>query len=131
MTNTRRLDKVSSLLKKEISLILMNDLEDILIIDNFVSVTNIELSKDLQSCKIFINCSADENIKKQIVENLNISKNRIRYLLGKRIQMRRIPELDFKKDRVLDQGLSVLKLLDELREKNLENQSDNNNYNEK
>ena len=131
MTNTRRLDKVSSLLKKEISLILMNDLEDILIIDNFVSVTNIEVSKDLQSCKIFINCSADENIKKQIVENLNISKNRIRYLLGKRIQMRRIPELDFKKDRVLDQGLSVLKLLDELREKNLENQSDNNNYNEK
>ena len=128
MTNTRRLDKVSSLLKKEISLILMNDLEDILIIDNFVSVTNIEVSKDLQSCKIFINCSADENMKNQIVENLNFSKNRIRYLLGKRIKMRRIPDLDFKKDRVLDEGLSVLKLLDQLREgNNLDNKSKNEN----
>ncbi len=128
MTNTRRIERVSSLMKKEISLILINDLENILIMDNFLSVTNIELSRDLQHCKIFINCSADENMKNQIVENLNFSKNRIRYLLGKRIKMRRIPDLDFKKDRVLDEGLSVLKLLDQLREgNNLDNKSKNEN----
>ena len=32
--------------------------------------------------------------------------------------MRRIPDLVFKIDRVLDQGLAVLKVLDKLREKN-------------
>ena len=117
MNNNRRIEKVSSLLKKEISLILMNDLNDELIFENFVSVTKIELSGDLQHSKVFISTSAEEKIKKLILENLNSSKNRIRFLLGQRVQMRRIPDLVFKIDRVLDQGLNVLKILDELREK--------------
>ena len=117
MNNNRRIEKVSSLLKKEISLILMNDLNDNLILENFVSVTKIELSGDLQHSKVFISSSAEEKIQKSIIENLNYAKNKIRFLLSQRVKMRRIPELVFKIDRVLDQGLAVLKVLDELREK--------------
>ena len=118
MNNNRRIEKVSSLLKKEISLILMNDLNDDLILKNFVSVTKIELSGDLQFSKIFISTSADEKIKQTIIENLNAAKNKIRFLLCQRVKMRRIPDLAFKIDRVLDQGLEVLKVLDKLREEN-------------
>lgn len=118
MYKNRRIEKVSSLLKKEISLILMNDFEDDFIIENFVSITKIELSGDLQHCKIYITASASENDKNKMVEKLNIAKSSIRHLLGKRIEMRRIPELVFKKDRLMDEGLSVLKVLDELRENN-------------
>ena len=118
MNNNRRIEKVSSLLKKEISLILMNDLNDDLILENFVSVTKIELSGDLQFSKIFISTSADEKIKQTIIENLNAAKNKIRFLLCQRVNMRRIPDLAFKIDRVLDQGLEVLKVLDKLREEN-------------
>tara|TARA_B100000925_G_C21800761_1_gene384540 strand:- start:135 stop:509 length:375 start_codon:yes stop_codon:yes gene_type:complete len=118
MNNNRRIEKVSSLLKKEISLILMNDLNDDLILENFVSVTKIELSGDLQFSKIFISTSADEKIKQTIIENLNAAKNKIRFLLCQRVKMRRIPDLAFKIDRVLDQGLEVLKVLDKLREEN-------------
>jgi len=49
---------------------------------------------------------------------LNIAKSSIRHNLGKRIEMRRIPEIIFKDDIVLDKGLSVLKLLEELKNKN-------------
>ena len=118
MNNKRRIQKVSSLLKKEISLILINDLNDNLIIDNFVSITKIELSGDLQHSKVFISTSAEEKIKKLIIENLNSAKNKIRFLLSQRVKMRRIPDLVFKIDRVLDQGIAVLKVLDELRKKN-------------
>ena len=118
MNNNRRIEKVSSLLKKEISLILMNDLNENLILENFVSVTKIELSGDLQHSKVFISTPAEEKIKKSIIENLNSAKNKIRFLLSQRVQMRRIPEIVFKIDRVLDQGLAVLKVLDDLREKN-------------
>ena len=118
MNNNRRIEKVSSLLKKEISLILMNDLNDDLILENFVSVTKIELSGDLQFSKIFISTSADEKIKQTIIENLNAAKNKIRFLLCQRVKMRRIPDLAFKIDRVLDQGLEVLKVLDKLRKEN-------------
>ena len=118
MNNNRRVEKVSSLLKKEISLILMNDLNDNLLLENFVSVTKIELSGDLQHSKVYVSSSAEENIKNIIIENLNSAKSKIRFLLGQRVKMRRIPDLVFKLDRVLDQGLAVLKILEQLNKKN-------------
>ena len=118
MSQTRRIAKVSSLLQKEITLILMNEINNDLIFENFVSVTKLELSKDLQHCKVYVNSSAEEEINKLIVENLNISKSLIKHSLSKRIQMRRIPELVFKQDKIMNQDLSVLKILDKLREKN-------------
>jgi len=125
MPNNYRLAKVSSLLKKEITLILQNDLENNLIRDHFVNISKIDLSGDLQHCKIYITSTAEEKIRQEIVENLNTAKSLIRRNLGKRIEMRRIPEIIFKEDIILDKGLSVLKLLDELKNKNQDNNVEN------
>ena len=121
MPNNYRLAKVSSLLKKEITLILQNDLESDLVRDHFVNVSKIDLSGDLQYCKIYITSTAQETVKKEIVENLNSAKSSIRHNLGKRIEMRRVPEIIFKDDIVIDKGLAVLKLLDEIKNSNEEN----------
>ena len=118
MPNNYRIAKVSSLLKKEITLIMQNDLENDLIRDHFVNISKIDLSGDLQHCKIYITSTADELLRKEIVESLNIAKSFIRHNLGKRIEMRRVPEIIFKDDIVIDKGLSVLKLLEELKNKN-------------
>ena len=118
MPNNYRLAKVSCLLKKEITLILQNDLENDLINDYFVNISKIDLSGDLQHCKIYITSTAKETVRKEIVANLNTAKSSIRNNLGKRIEMRRVPEIIFKEDIVLDKGLSVLKLLDELKNQN-------------
>ena len=126
MPKNYRLAKVSSLLQKEITLILQNDLENDLIRDNFVNISKIDLSGDLQHCKIYITSTAQDKVRQEIVANLNTAKNSIRHSLGKRIEMRRVPEIIFKDDVVLDKGLSVLKLLDELKNKN-----QNNNFEEK
>ena len=126
MPNNYRLAKVSSLLKKEITLILQNDLENDLIRDHFVNISKIDLSGDLQHCKIYITSTAHERVRKEIVANLNTAKGSIRHNLGKRIEMRRVPEIIFKDDIILDKGLLVLKLLDELK-----NQNQNNNFEDK
>ena len=118
MPNNYRIEKVSSLLKKEITLIMQNDLENDLIREHFVNISKIDLSGDLQHCKIYITSRAEELVRKEIVESLNIAKSFIRHNLGKRIEMRRVPEIIFKDDIVIDKGLSVLKLLDELKNKN-------------
>lgn len=118
MPNNYRIAKVSSLLKKEITLIMQNDLENDLIRDHFVNISKIDLSGDLQHCKIYITSTAEELVRKEIVESLNIAKSFIRHNLGKRIEMRRVPEIIFKDDIVIDKGLSVLKLLEELKHKN-------------
>ena len=101
MTNNYRLAKVSSLLKKEITLILQNDLENDLIRDHFVNISKIDLSCDLQHCKIYLTSTAQDKVRKEIVANLNTAKSSIRYSLGKRIEMRRVPEVIFKEDFVL------------------------------
>ena len=117
MPNNYRIAKVSSLLKKEITLILHHDLENDLLKSNFVHVSKIDLTRDLQFCKIYITSTAEEKIRKKIVDNLNLAKNFIRHTLGQRIEMRIVPEIVFKDDQVFEKGLSVLKLLEELKNK--------------
>lgn len=116
MSQNRRIQKVSSLLKKELSLILNNDLDETIISDNFISISKIEISPDLYYCKIYITSAGEDEKKVKIVNSLNISKSFIRHKLTQRIQMRRVPELIFKIDRALEEGLAVLKVLDKLRD---------------
>ena len=129
MANNYRIEKVSSLLKKEITLIMQNDLENELIRDHFVNISKIDLSGDLQYCKIYVTSRAEELVRKEIVESLNIAKSFIRHNLGKRIEMRRVPEIIFKDDILIDKGLSVLKLLEELKNKNQDINTEEGNAN--
>ncbi len=117
MPNNYRIAKVSSLLKKEITLILQNDLENDLLKSNFIHISKVDLTRDLQFCKIYVTSTAEEEIRKEIVDNLNLAKNFIKHTLGQRVEMRRVPEMTFKDDTVLEKGLSVLKLLEELKNK--------------
>ena len=129
MSKNYRIAKVSSLLKKEITLILQNDLENDLLSSNFIHISKIDLSGDLQFCKIYVTSNSDEEIRKEIVDNLNLAKNFIRHTLGQRIEMRRVPEITFKDDTVLEKGLSVLNLLEELKNKtqNQDSKDEGNN----
>tara|TARA_A100000164_G_scaffold317253_1_gene297725 strand:+ start:171 stop:569 length:399 start_codon:yes stop_codon:yes gene_type:complete len=129
MANNYRIAKVSSLLKKEITLILQNDLENDLLRRNFINISKIDLTRDLQFCKIYVTSTAEEGIRKEIIDNLNLAKNFIRHTLVKRIEMRRVPEMTFKDDTVLEKGLSVLKLLEGLKNtnQNQNSQAEENN----
>ncbi len=124
MSNNYRIAKVASLLKKEITLILQNDLENQLLKSNFIYISKIDLTGDLQFCKVYVRSTAEKEIRKEIVENLNLAKNFIRHTLGQRIEMRRVPEMIFKDDIVLEKGLSVLKLLEDLKDKTKEQDSE-------
>ena len=130
MPNNYRIAKVSSLLKKEITLILQNDLENNLLRSNFINISKIDLTKDLQFCKIYVTSTAEEAIRKEIIDNLNFAKNFIRHTLGKRIEIRRVPEITFKDDTVLEKGLSVLNLLEKLKNKK-QNQNQNSKVEKK
>ena len=105
MPNNYRIAKVSSLLKKEITLILRIDLENDLLKSNFIHISKIDLTGDFQFCKIYVTSTAEDQIRKEIVDNLNLAKNFIRHTLGQRIEMRRVPEMTFKDDTVLELSL--------------------------
>ena len=54
MSKSRRVEKVASLIRKEMSYLLSNGLRDQRISSSMISITDVEVSGDLQHCKIFV-----------------------------------------------------------------------------
>ena len=54
MAQSRRVEKVSALIRKEMSHLLLNGLKDHLLQATMITITDVEVSGDLQHCKIFV-----------------------------------------------------------------------------
>ena len=79
-----------------------------------VSITSVEVAGDLQHCKIFVSIFGEPNDRNEVLEGLEAASGYLRGELGRRLQMRRAPEVKFQLDRGLEKGTSVLGLLNQL-----------------
>lgn len=105
--------RVSSQMQKELAQIFQRDIDDSRL--GFVTVNEVEVSKDLASAKIYItvlNC--DDETKKQQTELLNELAPTIRHHLAKRMRLRHISELRFIYDDSFDTGMRVSELLQDV-----------------
>ncbi len=116
MAQNRRIEKVSALLKRELSQILMNDLEDQRLHNSMITITEVQVSGDLQHCKIFVSIFGQEEYKEDVLIALEAAKGFLKGELGRRLKMRRTPDIIFKLDRGFEKGSSVLNLLGKLEE---------------
>ena len=114
MANSRRVEKLAALLKREVSELLVNGIRDERIHQAMITVTTVEVSGDLQHAKIFISLFGEEKNKAEVLVGLEEAKGFIRAELAKRLEMRRSPELVFKIDKGILKGSSVLDLLTSL-----------------
>jgi len=114
MANSRRVEKLSALLKREISELLVHGVRDERIHQAMITITTVEVSGDLQHAKIFISLFGEEQNKAKVLVGLEEAKGFIRAELARRLQMRRSPELVFKLDKGMIKGPSVLDLLNSL-----------------
>ena len=122
MANSRRVEKLSALLKREISELLVNGVRDERVHKAMITITTVEVSGDLQHAKIFLSLFGEEQNKAAVLVCLEEAKGFIRTELARRLQMRRSPDLVFKIDKGMIKGPSVLELLNslELERKNKE-----------
>ena len=114
MANSRRVEKLAALLKREVSELLMNGIRDERVHQVMITITTVEVSGDLQHAKIFVSLFGDEQKKAEVLACLEEAKGFVRGELAKRLQMRRSPELVFKIDQGMSKGSSVLDLLTSL-----------------
>ena len=114
MAPGRRVERVAALIRREISELLINGIRDERVHQGMVSITNVEVSGDLQHCKIFVSVLADDEARIEVMDGLQAASGYLRGELGRRLQMRRAPEVVFQLDRGLEKGTSVLPLLGEL-----------------
>lgn len=116
MATSRRVSRVSSLIKREVSLMLMSGIKDDRVGAGMVSVTDVDVSGDLQHAKIFVSIYGTEEARAETMEGLQSATPYVRSELGHRIRLRRTPEVVFLEDRSIERGTQVLSLINRLTE---------------
>lgn len=116
MATDRRVSRVASLIKQEVSLILLHDIKDDRVGTGMVSITDVDVSGDLQHAKIFVSIYGTEEAKRETMEGLKSATGYIRSHLGQRIRLRRTPEVTFLEDHSLERGDRMVALLNQLSE---------------
>ena len=109
----KRADKVSEAIKREVSVLLIQEAKDPGI--HFVTVTGVETADDLRHAKIFVSVLGDEATRKETLEALNRAKGFLRSELGRRVQLRYTPEIQFHLDTSLDHAFKIKGLLDSIK----------------
>ena len=59
MAQGRRVERVAALIRKEVSELMINGIRDERVHQGMVSITEVEVSGDLQHCKIFVSVFGD------------------------------------------------------------------------
>jgi ribosome-binding factor A len=114
MADSRRVSRVSALIKREISQMLLNEIKDDRVGAGMVSITDVNVSGDLQHAKVFVSIYGTEEAKAETMEGLRSSANFVRRELGSRMRLRRTPEVVFLEDRSLERGDRMLHLLNQI-----------------
>jgi ribosome-binding factor A len=114
MANSRRVARVAALIKREVSQMLLSEIKDDRVGAGMVSVTDVDLSGDLQHAKIFVSIYGTEAAKAETMAGLDSSANYVRRELGSRMQLRRTPTVKFIEDRSLERGDNMLNLLNQI-----------------
>lgn len=120
MAQGRRVERVAALIRRETSELLLNGIRDERVHQGMVSITDVEVSGDLQHCRIFVSIFGEQNDRSDVLEGLKAASGYLRGELGRRLQMRRAPEVVFQLDRGIEKGTSVLGLLNRLEDERQE-----------
>jgi len=120
MAQGRRVERIAALIRREISEMIVSGIRDERLQHGMVSVTNVDVAGDLQHCRIHVSVLGSEADRSQVMAGLRAATPFVKGELGRRLKLRRTPEVVFQLDRGLEQGTSVLELLGRLEEQRQE-----------
>lgn len=107
-----RLSRLQEAIKEEVSQIIQFELKDPRI--GLVTVTSVDISPDLRQARIFLTVLGSSEDQKESLAGLDSAKGFIRSELGKRVKMKFTPQIEFKIDESVEEGIRISKLIDRL-----------------
>ena len=115
MKSYNRSDRVGQQIKRELSeMIQRHEIKDDRI-GGLVSITDVEVSGDLRSVKVFFSVYGEESQKVGTLAALEDAAGFLRGELCRRLRTRFAPELTFKLDDSLERGQRITELLDKIK----------------
>jgi len=111
----QRTERLNSLLKEVISEVIRKDVRNPHV-NELVTVTRVDISKDLHYAKVYISVIGDPGIKKETMDALQSAAGFIAVNASHKVVLRYFPELTFKLDDSVDKHMRIATLLSEISE---------------
>ena len=108
-------ERLEKILEREISNIIFTEVKNEKL--KFVTITNVNLTGDLSLATVFYTILGDTEEQKATEADLLDSKGFIKGILGKRLEVKKIPDLKFKYDESYEQGNRIDNILKNLGKK--------------
>lgn len=109
-----RMARLANELQQEIATIIHQELKDPTV--GFVTITRIELARDLRRAKVLFSCLGGEAERAQSQEALDRSARYIHGLLKKRFRLKTIPQLFFQYDASIAGVIELSEKMDRLKD---------------
>ena len=107
-----RTDRIEEEIKKVASKVISQDLKDPRL-TGLISITRVNVTKDLKYCKIFVSMLGTKNID-EAIEALKSGSGLVRKAVGNNIRMHSTPEIIFELDDSLEYGAHIQNVINEL-----------------
>ncbi len=104
----KRSERVAGQLRRDLALLIQRDIKDPEV--GFVSVSDVEVTRDLSHAKVFITVFDTENAKKSL-QALHRASVFLRRRLGQELRLRHVPELHFIHDDSVEKGSHIDELI--------------------
>jgi ribosome-binding factor A len=111
MPQFRRTDRLNEQLRQEIILLLRDEVRDPRVA--LATITAVQTSPELDHAKVYFTALGDDDERREVQAGLRSAAPFVRRELGKRLHIRRIPELHFEVDRVHEEAQRIERLLHE------------------
>ena len=108
-----RIERVNTLIRRELSDIIQNQLRDPRL-DVFVTITEVNTSVDLKFAKIFVSSIGGRQEEAKVLGVLKAAAGFLRSELAHKVRLKHTPELSFYWDNSIEHGDEVLRLIDEV-----------------
>ncbi|NGZ01889.1 MAG: ribosome-binding factor A [Nitrospira sp. WS238] len=111
-TGYKRADRVGDQIKMEVADILMRKIKDPRVHD--VTVTDVDLTGDLRTAHVYVTTMETGEAERNIFVGLSKASGFVRAELGRRLSLRYLPDVIFKKDISGPRGDRIMQLLEGL-----------------
>lgn len=105
-----RLSGITTEFKRALSEIIRTDIDDPRV-SEMASVTHVDLTRDLKYAKVYISVYDTDKKKKSTIETLTHAQHFIKNEVGRRIRIRRLPEIKFILDTSIEYSNKISEIL--------------------
>jgi ribosome-binding factor A len=113
MRQFNRTDRLSEQILRDISNVVDTQLRDK--VPRMITFTHVKLSRDLQYATVYYSVLGAEPERLSAEQFLEEEGKHIRQLIGRELKLRRVPELTFKFDPSIEEGVKIERLLNEIK----------------